>query len=288
MTDKSDALPQRSEGGLAASDVFYQSYNSLYFYVEDADQENLYFTILKDIFPDAAFEKIFPLSGKSNVLSHAKDPENRPVGNRVYILDKDFDDLLEKKESIKGVFYLKNFCIENYVVQEKALVEVVLESRPKIKRKYIQAELSLDKVIPEIGKNLRHLFSLFYISQLEKLEIANCGLKPEVFCNPKRLWEVSPDLLSKYSAELSALCDEQNVEKPAEPLSSDPRLVGFHRVSEAEVVSGKFWLAMLFHYIKTKYNLGSITFDSFTFRTAKNCTFEDLRWLVDDVRALYF
>lgn len=287
MVNEDLSLPQRSEGGLAAIDVFYRSYNDFNFYVEDADQENLYFSILKKVFHNVDFAKIFPLGGKPNVLAHSKDPNNGSLAKRIYILDKDFDDLLGQKENSQGLFYLDRFCIENYFLEEEALVEVVVESQPKLKKEEIQEELSLHSKIPEIGGNLETLFALFYLAQLEKLGIANCRQKPEAFCKPRRLWEVCPELLTKYLAELSALCEEQGVAKPAEPLRSDPRLINFYIASQARIVSGKFWLAMLFHHIKSKYNLGSITFDSFVFRTAKSCAFESLNQLVEEVRATY-
>ena len=66
MVNEDLSLPRRSEGGLAAVDVFYRSYNDFYFYVEDADQESLYFSILEKLFPDSEFSKIFPLGGKPN------------------------------------------------------------------------------------------------------------------------------------------------------------------------------------------------------------------------------
>jgi hypothetical protein len=43
------------------------------------------------------------------------------------------------------------------------------------------------------------------------------------------------------------------------------------------LVSGKHALAMLFHYLKSKFSLGSITFESFVYRLAKNCTLTSLR-----------
>ncbi|MCW8308199.1 DUF4435 domain-containing protein [Acidiphilium sp. PA] len=287
MTDKMIALPQRSEGGLAATDIFYRSYNEFYFYVEDADQENLYFVILKAIFPELIFEKIFPLGGKPSVLAHAKECGANSLQKRVYILDKDFDDLLNKKEDIKGLFYLDRFCIENFFLQEEAMVEIVVESDPKIGREEVRRNLRLEKTISEIGNDLRTLFSLFYFAQLEDLGIANCRLKPESFCKSKQLWEICPILMSKYLDDINAICDQRGIPKPAEPLSSDTRLLGFYRASESQIISGKFWLSMLFHYIKSKYRLGSVTFDSLTFRAAKNCNFEGLRWLVVDVLATY-
>jgi hypothetical protein len=280
---KESAFPQRSEGGLAASDVFYRDFNDYSFYVEDSEQENLYFDILKKLFPNVSLEKIFPLGGKPNVLAHSKDEANQLISNRIYLLDKDFDDLLGTKEDIAGVFYLDEFCIENYLLDEEAIVEVVLETHPKEKRDDIRKHLSLATIIPAIAGDLKPLFALFFLAQTEGLKIANCGTKPEKFCNKKQLWRTCPTLVGAYSSEISSRCKASSCEQPAAALSTDPRLHHFFATADGKVISGKFWLAMLFHYVKSRYKLGSISFESFVFRTAKSCSFVGLRALADEI-----
>lgn len=276
MSNQEQVFPERSTGGLAAMDVFYVGFNEVNFYVEDGDQENLYFEILRKKFPDIKLSKIFPLSGKSNVLHHAKSDENSSIQHRVYILDKDFDDLLGKKEVIDNVYYLDKFCIENYVLDEDALIEFVVETDPKLKRDDIRAHLALNDAIPTIGENLRELFAVFLLVQQEELGIPNCKEKPEKFCKSKRLWEPCPTLIGEYLTRVNAALDEKGTERLPAPILGDDRFEAL-RIADAEtVVSGKFWLAMVFHYIKSKYGLGSITFPSFVFRTAKNCSFSSM------------
>lgn len=287
MGKKEAVLPQRSQGGLAAADVFYSSYNDFYFYVEDEDQENLYFTVLSKVFSDMDFAKIFPLGGKLNVLRHAKDAANSDIEKRVYLLDKDFDDLLDIKEDVKGVFYLDAFCIENYFLDEEAVVEVVLESHPKAKRDNIREELSLHGVIPVVGENLKMLFALFFFVQLENLDILNSSQKPEKFCKKGALWEPCPDLVEKYWDAVADRCKAEGTPQPAKNVLEDARLNAFRLASTMEVVSGKFWLSMLFHYVKSKYTLGSITFDSFVFRVASKCSLEELSSLAEEVKVAH-
>ncbi|MBO1359968.1 hypothetical protein J2D73_09190 [Acetobacter sacchari] len=138
-----------------------------------------------------------------------------------------------------------------------------------------------------IGENLKDLFSLFYFSQLEDLSIPNCGQKPEAFCMPRKLWETDQGLIDNYLVTLTTACGKKAVNPPQQPFPNEPRLESFYLASVQEIVSGKFWLAMLFHYVKNQYNIGSITFDSFTFRIAKNCNFDNLNWLVESVMHVY-
>lgn len=60
-------LPTLTESFLKGQDILYKQFNNIEFYIEDTEQENLYFQILKKMFPDIKFEKIFPLNGKKNV-----------------------------------------------------------------------------------------------------------------------------------------------------------------------------------------------------------------------------
>lgn len=286
MVNKDWSFPKRSDGGLAAVDVFFRGYNEVYFYVEDEGQENLYFEILRKLFPNVELSKIFPLGGKLNVLAHSKDANNQALGKRIYLLDKDFDDLLGKKENLQGVIYLKEFCIENYFLDEEALIEIILESHPKENRQDISNELSLETVIPAIGNDLKPLFALFFLVQKLALGIANSSEKPEQHCKADFLWEICPQKFANYSKRVDDLCFTTGVDRLAKPILTDPRLEDFVTALDSEIVSGKFWLAMIFHYLKSKYRLGSITFDSFVFRTAKNCSFERLDYLKDAVHEI--
>ena len=57
-----DFLPTLSESFLRGQNVLYKQFNDIEFYIEDTEQENLYYHILKIIFPQIKFEKIFPLT----------------------------------------------------------------------------------------------------------------------------------------------------------------------------------------------------------------------------------
>lgn len=277
-------LPKRSPAGQAALDVFYRDFNDVNFYVEDDGQENLFFEILKKLFGDVSFARIFPLSGKINLLNHAKSRSNSVVNNRIYIADKDFDDILGHIEIIDGVFYLPFFCIENHIVEETALYDVVVESHPRKGRESIIENLSLNIQISRIKDELCELFSAFYFVQLNKLELANCSLSVERFCSSRTKWMICNGLVMKYVDTVRDECASRALKEPENPLSDDKSLSQIFDSPPDQVISGKYVLKMVFHYVKAKYSLGSITFDSFMFRTAKNCQFESLSDFATKIR----
>ena len=107
MVTPEESVPQYSDGYRYAKSAFYSQFNDVDFYVEDAWQENLYLCILGRLFPRLKIENIHPLGGKENVIQHAR--ANTSIRKSVYLLDKDFDDLLGKLQERTNIFFLLSF-----------------------------------------------------------------------------------------------------------------------------------------------------------------------------------
>lgn len=274
-----DALPSRSAAGRAALDVFYRDFNEYSFYVEDEDQENIYFEILARFLPGVNFNKIFALNGKESVIKHAEDKDNAIIPNRVYIVDKDFDDLLGKIRNISNLYYLDKFCIENYLIEENAIIEIIIEENPKLNRIDVAASLDLPNFLENLESSVHSLFALFFLAQLEEIPIKNCGLSPEHFSTAKCRWKICNESIDTYKAEHTQKCLDSMIQPPSSPLTTDERLHGFFSLTKDKVLSGKFILKILMHYLKSKYRMGSITFEAFVYRLSKNCELNDLeKW----------
>jgi len=275
MTQPANDLPVRGPEGLAALDIFYAGFNDINFYVEDAEQENLYEVILRRKFPDVRVDRIFPLGGKEAVLRHAEDPQNGTLfAYRAYILDKDFDDLLDAMSTHPNIFYLDRFCIENYLLEESAFVEVVVESHPKKKRAFVTHQLEIVPTLDRMFSSLRPLFVGFACVQRFDLGLQNCGSAPEMYCYKDRRWEVDPAALSRYFEAVKSV--GSTFLPPITDPTSDARMADAMALDNHKLVSGKHIVCMLFHYVKAKYNLGSITMGSFVYRLAKNCPLQQL------------
>ena len=279
MSSAEAEIPVRSADGKAALDIFYAEFNDINFYVEDDDQENLYEVILNKILPEISIRRIFPLGGKQAVLRHAASDTNERIDVfRAYLLDKDFDDFMGQQVQHPNIFYLDLFCIENYLLEESGLIEIVIENHPKKKRGEVSAQLAIQAATNDIFEKLRPLFVLFFCVQYCELPLKNCGASPEAFCRPKKLWEVDDRVVARYTAQV----EEALLEKGRPPLDSlnlDPRVSEANCAAVHSLVSGKYVATLLFHYIKSQYSLGSMTFDSFIFRLAKNCSLHSLRAL---------
>jgi hypothetical protein len=271
MTVRDGELPSRSADGLAALDVFYDEFNDVHFYVEDAEQENLYELLLKEAFPGLTITRIFPLGGKEAVIQHAR---LNPVGSMgpygAHIVDKDFDDLLGTIVPFPHLFYLDRYCIENYLIQSDAVVEIVVESNPRKKRTNIEGELDLQSTTARMLDELRPLFALFYCVQRFQLGLENCGTKPERFCVDATRWRICETALNGYRDEVVAAAARAGIAPPLLDPLLDGRIAHVTTADSQCLVSGKFIGAMLHHYVKSKFSLGTMTLDSFIYRLAKN------------------
>lgn len=284
MTSNLSDIPSRSQDGLAALDLFYIGFNDINFFVEDADHENLYEVIFRKAFPEHRISRIFPLGGKSAVLSHAEKSTNNNKNN-IYVLDKDFDDFLGKIVSKKNIYYLDRYCIENYLMESNAICELVVEHHPRKKRAEISNSLNVEEILNLCFVNLRELFTLFYCAQLFELGIRNCGAKVEEFCLQGKLWLLDESKLNDYRDSIFAACNVKAIVPPLVDHSTDTRTKTFREAPHQSVISGKFVLSMVFHYIKSKYNLGSITFESFVYRLAKNSSFDSLNQVTEKIKS---
>ena len=278
-------FPKRSKDALAVLDIFYDEFNDVHFFVEDEDQENLYEIILRGMFPDLKIARVFPLGGKQAVLDHQPQiAAGQATPRSIYLVDKDFDDLLGTKVQKPMLFYLDRYCIENYFTEPDALLEVVVESMPKLKRGDIAADLALPNKIVEFMDSLRPLFQLFYCVQRFELGIKNCSLQAERFCRATHRWLRDPAALSDYHAKVvSAASQTKHAAALVDPLLH-PEVSALAEADPHTVVSGKHICTLIFHYIKSKYNLGSITFDSFLFRVCKNASMQELQSLAAEIR----
>lgn len=130
-------IPAYSSDGLAVRDLFLADFQEVLFYFEDANHEVIYERLIGRLFPHLRFSTVFCLGGKSEVLKKAKEAPQKGKA-RVFVLDKDFDDLLKKIEHLDELFYLRRYSLENYLVRWEDLKEILVEE--------FEGKLSLSKI----------------------------------------------------------------------------------------------------------------------------------------------
>lgn len=278
MISIEESIPVKSDAFKMAENVFYIQFNQVNFYVEDDFCENLYFCVLKNLFPEIKFEKIFPLGGKDNVIKEAR--ENLDSSNKIYIVDKDFDDILNKKEVVDNLFYIERYSIENFFLEEEAIVEYIIENLPRLSREKILTQFSLKSVVEKFGDFMNILIYAFIIVQEKELGIKNVKYSWREFCEIDQNLEFVErgskvveyinqvnGKIKDFNSRMTFNGQIKNVKKKVNINCYDSYL---------KHVPGKYLIDAVNEYLKKKYHLPSSNLDSCCYRVAKNCNFESL------------
>lgn len=152
-----------SEEGLIGRIELLRDFVDVEFYFEDERNEPFYEVWLNALFPDLVTEHVFCLGGKGPVLAEA-NKKNCSGRARIFILDKDFDDLLIKPISIEGVIRLNAYSIENYFLSREAISKVALGKFSGLRMHKIHAELqNIETAFENILSRYSTMAKLFYL-----------------------------------------------------------------------------------------------------------------------------
>lgn len=271
-------FPEITDSFLRGQNIVYTQFNEVEFYVEDIEQENFYFEILKNLFPGIKFDKIFPLGGKSNVFTDAA--LNTGNKKKVYLVDLDFDEILGIKNTASNIFYLEKYSIENYLVEYNAIKEIVIEQKPKIKHQDIENTFDINAFLVECHSLFSELICYYLTIQKHELGIENVNCDTARFCN----FNSTPASLKTSQVNLYHTQIENALREKNAKLKLNTQLNNFKKYVKNVSVSiqnipGKYILNFLKYRIEQLFNLAQMTLESFTYRLARNCKFRDLTYL---------
>ncbi|MGV3589674.1 MAG: DUF4435 domain-containing protein [Adhaeribacter sp.] len=279
MITLEQSIPTKSDAFLNGIDIFYTQFNDVNFYIEDEDQENFYHSILKKLFPYIKLDKIFPLRGKDNVLEKSK----RHVGDKkkVFIVDKDFDDLLNKKVVQNNLFYLNEYSIENYLVNENAIKEYIIDEKPKIKRRDINVNFKFEKALNDCGKIFFELTILHLLVQHKGLGLQNTSLPPERFVQLNNVICLKNSEINKYKNDienkLKAIDKRYTLKSQIKKIKNLFNLKTLKDILKH--IPGKYLVKYFKCKIEQLFSLASRNIDSFNIRLAKANDFTKLLYL---------
>lgn len=284
MISKEDSIPVKNDNYRAGEDIFYIQFNDMFFYIEDEEQENFFFCILKKLFPEIRLEKIFPLGGKNNVIDESK--KNIGNKNKVFIVDKDFDDILNKIEYIPNLFYLERYSIENYLIEEDSIVNYIISEKPKIKTVYVKDNMCLNESITRISKCIKDLIQLFLVVQNKCSHLKNINLNHHRFVIFKDgEFTINQNAIDNYKIQV-----EEALKKIDKRLTLNAQLKKINKLISFKTfndfinnIPGKYILKMLKQCIECKFSLVSRNFDSFCYRIADKSEFNSLLPLRDNI-----
>jgi len=193
-----------SNYGLAGRDLFLAEYSDVVFYFEDADYEPVYEKLISIIAPEHFSTSVFCLGGKTEVLKKAKT-ENDISKPRVFIVDKDFDDILNEKQHLTGLIYLERYCLENYLLSMKAIASVIIDRFTLSAAAFHAKCADYDVFLKRLLLRYEELTRLFIVSRKFRLKIPTTGLEIDELVAGEQIADILPDdIISAYKEKLLA------------------------------------------------------------------------------------
>lgn len=266
-TKKTDYLKKMVSWGNSSHKLgyFYAGLQDINVYVEDTAKgsEPLYKAMIKNLFPDKNIRNIIPLGGRSEVVAACKSKKN--IMKELYIIDGDLNLLYENNIKIKGLFSSKVYCIENYMVDEKA-VATLLEETLAIEHEHALKMLNWSDFILSIKEAFIDLFIVYGVSHsLGSSEQTIKRFDPKTWINHKvkkgEYKNPNNEIIKKNKNELEEIlkiqygeaiyCDKYNFIKSRISKCSDAELLNY--------ISGKnYLLPFVNNYLAAKGVPGGI------------------------------
>ncbi|MCL6306993.1 DUF4435 domain-containing protein [Pseudomonas syringae] len=157
---------ERGKAAKFATSVFYEGFNDFDIYTEDTAPG--YPKIIAAMFSRAMastimLDKVFPLGQRGDVISAAKkrlsSGNSRPA---VYIVDGDLYLLTGERDDLpSNVVVLPRYCIENFMLDELAMVEVLDEEHCSLPREELRSQFDYQGWIDRSTRPLASLFRIF-------------------------------------------------------------------------------------------------------------------------------
>lgn len=172
-----DDIPAYSEAGIDVLDAFYQDYVAAIFFFEDEHHESVYERILLRLIPKLRPFQVICLGGKSKIIAKAK--EARPAGAKwLFVVDKDFDDLLGSVFVHKDVYYLRAHSLENYLVDLPGVINLAVEMNPRVLtvRSARERCVAFPAYMLRLRSTLERINRLFVVARRHRVDISTTKL----------------------------------------------------------------------------------------------------------------
>lgn len=162
----SDFPSYSPDAAYCLDELFFQRANDINFYFEDENHEAFYELLLERLFPHINISKVFCLGGKTNVLNKFKENKGiNPLWKCIYVVDKDYDDLLGKIRFEEQIIYTQKYSIENYLFEPNAILDILIEELKGVKKSSLRNELALDSFYRDLLTQLTTATKLFVVAQ---------------------------------------------------------------------------------------------------------------------------
>ncbi len=270
---------------------YYRQYNDINFFVEDIDKQYQYEEIIDRLLGDEyRICSIFTAGGKEKLKIRFEefgefDADNSDNIN-IYMADGDFDIFLHKDKMVNSnhFIYLRTYNIENYYIDEKAVVRYMVGILRK-QRSEVERIVAFDRWLETIIEQAKPLFLYYCYIQKNGLGIENTGRNPAFFIDDKSGFE-REGALERFKSEIQLKCSICLNEKLDEiaAIENDYRMV--YGNSYFELICGKFLLHSLYCYLLSLLERRNLDKNLLEWDLIRNFDINKLSYVKDRIDAL--
>lgn len=157
--------------------------NDIAIFVEDTSAPNVWLYLLKRFLPNGVKLKSVTGLGSRNKVEAACRKDQADNGKkRLYIVDADLDLLTGEPElDLKHYYRLNSYCMENYLLQQDALVELATALRPDLDPEEAE-KLRVANWFDENTEALKKLFLIYAVCKELSPQHTTVGMKYNNLC----------------------------------------------------------------------------------------------------------
>ncbi|NIK40837.1 hypothetical protein FHY12_003162 [Xanthomonas arboricola] len=278
---------ERSLSGKFAKHKFFTKYNDIDVFIEDTaiGSKKIFTEILRRLIDGGiSINCVFPIGPKAAVVKKCQYDQGFRDRKAIYIIDGDYDVALSRPApTLKRIYRLKRYCIENYLLDDSAIASVINDSELDKDFQSIVNDLDMiswrRNVTPHLNEVARALVaaSIKTCDRLPTVKIDLREIQAEVHdkIDPIK----AKEFVQKYRTEIDKKHGQNTFLQTVQKFDS---LNGGTGIDFNLHASGKsLILPLLRKRIERKLNFDLTDFPLFKARLASRCDISELKDLVE-------
>lgn len=271
---------ERTAAARYASSVFYEEFNDIDIYIEDTANgyEKLFAIILGRLLADRlTVTKVFPLGGRQKVIETARQAQN-VERKSVYIIDGDLYLITGEREGIpNNVVTLDRYCIENYLIDERVIVDILDDEHPEKRKDDLAALFDFEHWLSSSRQKFTELFLLYAAAHHLQSGLPTISRPMKDLIRSNRA-EVDAEKAQKIIEEIhSKLMEKFDEAQVTQLLAELQKNIDVNSCFVSKYVSAKdYTLPMLFVRMRSIWKLAATNLN-IKMRLAKHCDLSSLQ-----------
>ena len=224
----------------------YAVYNDIDIYVEDRRLVGMYERVFGRLLGRGVrITAVVPMDGKANLIAEARRLSSDNQRRRFFLLDGDFDWILNRRVHVKSVYMMKCYSIENLTWDRELLIDIASQMCPGSSTSSVSAIL-LQEWFDSTVRSLTPLFVYYAVCSALNAECQTVGFSVIRLGKRRPHFEVDSNLIMRRLRSIVRylrtshsmnviIAARQKVER------------SFDSVDRSKVISGKDYLWPLLH-----------------------------------------